>query len=229
MEKNEAHHLRKTLRLGQGERCLVTDGKGKEAEARIEGFFSDGRARLILEKMITPGDCISGLILRAYVAVLQKNKLDYLIEKSQELGVQEFVPLETQRTTVKMSEQSCKKVLLRWNKIAREAAKQSGSLELIKISPPRSFEKSLSAVPSNEKIVIFHPQETAIPFSEWISPIQSASPFNLFWGPEGGFTEKEIDSAKRFSGCRVVNLGKRILKADTAYLGVLASLRFLFL
>lgn len=223
--------MRDTLQLGPGEQCLVTDGQGKEAEARIEGFFLDGRARLVLERVIAAGGGKGGLILKAFVAMVQKNKLDYLIEKSQELGVDEFIPLETQRTTMKLSEQNRKKVLLRWNKIAQEAAKQSGSLDLVKISAPQSFEESLAAVSPNEKMVIFHPAEDSLPFSDCIAQVnaQPVPPLNLFWGPEGGFTEKEISSARNFSHCQIVTLGKRILKTDTAYLGVISSLRFLFL
>jgi len=228
LEKDETRHLRDTLRLEVGERCLVTDGKGKEAEARIEGFFLDGRTRLILETVVASAGNTDKLVLKVYVAIVQKNKLDYLIEKSQELGVQEFIPLETERTAVKMSEQNQGKVLLRWNKIAQEAAKQSGSLDLMKINVPQSFKESLLAISRNETTAVFHPSESAIPFSDWTNRIQPCSSLHLFLGPEGGFSEKEISFAKNLPHCEAVSLGKRILKTDTAYLGVVSSLRFLF-
>ncbi len=223
----ESRHLREVLRLQKGDLCFVTDGLGRSAKAKIEGAASGGEARLIVEELMAAKK--PALSLRFYPALLQKGKMDYLIEKAQELGVRELTPLETEHTVLKINQSAKEKVMLRWKRIAQEAAKQSGSPILVSLQPPRPFLKALENIPENEQAVLFHPSGDAENFRDWVRGISSAGPLHLFLGPEGGFSRGEVLAFRQSRGKRaIVKLGDTILKADTAFVGAAASLRFLF-
>jgi 16S rRNA (uracil1498-N3)-methyltransferase len=224
---SETEHLRKIIRLKEGDRCLVTDGSGLEGEAVIESFSAAGEAVLRIEDR-RPVDAFENtLSVTVYPALIQKGKVDDLVRQMQELGAAGFFPVETERTIVKMDSQAKAKAVQRWEKIAREAAKQSGSLSILKMSEPVSLKEALKKVPSGEIKVVFHPGSEAASFSAWIQSFQRGARLHLFLGPEGGFSEKEAALFRDYD-FKQVGLGPTLLKADTALLGVVSALKFLF-
>lgn len=229
LSREETHHLKNLIRLKPGDSCLVTDGSGKEGEARIKSFSAAGETKLVLETL-EPVEAASEfkLVLKIHPALLQKGKMDELVEKAQELGVQEILPVESERTMVKMSQTDAAKVLSRWERLAREAAKQSGSKHIVRLNAPKGLPQSLEAVPAVERKIIFHPNPEARPFQDWIKSVKAGQVLHLFLGPEGGWSQKEIRLACD-KGAEVVELGPTVLKADTAFLGIAGALRFLYL
>lgn len=243
LPQKETRHLKKTLRLDVGDDCLLTDGSGREAKARVEDFSSAGESYLRVEELVTGKDPERYFKLFFYVALPQREKMDFLVQKAQEWGVEQLCPVRTKRTVVRMTEANRQKVLQRWNKIAREASKQSGSLRLLNVREPASFQAALEGLGAGQKAVIFHPADGAVPFRDWIRMLQkdfeSDTPslgadgpvpdrvLHLFLGPEGGFSDDEVRSAVS-RGAIVVSLGRSILKVDTAFLGILSTVRLLF-
>ncbi|MFA7255038.1 MAG: RsmE family RNA methyltransferase [Candidatus Omnitrophota bacterium] len=234
LEPAETHHLRDSIRLKQGDACLVTDGRGGEAEAVVGEFASDGRVCLhIQEVFVKPGSFNEGLSLRVFPVMLRKGKTDLLVEKAQELGVHEFCPIVSERGEVQIAKEKTGKILERWNRIAREASKQSGNLKILRIEAPRNFKEALGSISPDEPVIIFHPGPEVISFSNWLVEAQrfkgAIEALNVFIGPEGGFSQDEILWAKwhrKEKNIYLVGLGEVILKADTAFIGVVASLRF---
>ncbi len=224
LPESETHHLKRTLRLGVGDHCLVTDGSGSEAEACVESF-DDDKAHLQIEEISQKKS--GQLILKVYFPLVQHGKMDDWIEKAQELGVQEMVPLETERSVIKMKQAVLPRVLERWRRIVQQAAKQSGSLVLIEISSPRNLQSVLNSLSAGDRIAIFHPDRQALAFRQWIQTLDKSGSVHLFFGPEGGFSPKEVAMAQSKGG-QIISLGDNILRAETAVLGVLSSLRFLF-
>ncbi len=169
------------------------------------------------------------LSLRIYPALLQKGKIDGLVEKAQELAVEEICPLETKHTVLKMDGNAKIKVLGRWQKIAQAAAKQSGVSRLVNIQSPQKFEKAVAEVPENESAVLFHPCEKAEAFKDWARGLTPGETLHLFLGPEGGFSDSEVAFfSARHGKKNIVQLGETLLRADTAFIGVVSALRFLF-
>jgi 16S rRNA (uracil1498-N3)-methyltransferase len=173
------------------------------------------------------------LTLRVFPVMLRKGKTDLLVEKAQELGVHVFHPVVSEHCEVKIAREKTGKVLDRWNRIAREASKQSGNLKVLRIEAPLSFKEALGSIPSDEPVVIFHPGPEAVLFPQWLGELRAAAgkikELNLFIGPEGGFSEEEIRWARwhrKEKDLRLVGLGEVLFKADTAFVGILASLRF---
>lgn len=223
------------LRLKIQDPCLVIDGSSAEATARVSRFLADGRAELVIEKK-------SGVrrpphfSLSAYVAIPQHGKLDFLIEKAQELGLAAFHPLETRRTVVRMSEAKKEKAFARWQKIAREAAKQSGASSLMKLTRPRSLKETLEEIPAVSPVILFHPDERAVPIKEWLKQLEEprekgrsgdSAALHLFFGPEGGFAPEEVRRVLDRKPSFQVGLGESLLKVDTAFLAVTSALRLL--
>ncbi len=225
---SETSHMRKILRLSEGDKCLVTDGYGLEAEAVIQGFDAAGGALLKIGK-VSPLSASGegGLRLNVYPALLQKGKTDDLVQKAQELGIPKFFPVETRRTIAKITAETKKRVAARWTKILQEAAKQSGSLSLMEIREPAGYKDAMAQVPAGGRIILFHPTEK-ISFPDWIKTVKPGEDLHLFFGPEGGFEDAEVEWAVS-KGAEVVGLGGVLLKADTAFFGVTAALKFLYL
>ncbi len=229
---SETHHLRDIIRLKQGDLCLLTDGFGSEAEASVSSFLKSGTSELIIRQISkAPQKETNKVYIRVLQALLQKNKTDFLIEKAQELGVDEFWPVETERTVVHLQKENESHVRSRWEKIVTGAVKQSGVLKPMKLGPVNSLKEALRSLPQGEEVTIFHPDPAALPFKEWIET-RGSRPLNICFGPEGGFSERELKEAKieqekKGSPCTIVRLQDGILRSETAFLGVIASLRFL--
>lgn len=234
LEPAETHHLKDSIRLKPGDACLVTDGQGGEAEAVVGAFSPDGRACLQIQRvLVKTGSFNDAMILRVFPVMLRKGKTDLLVEKAQELGAHEFHPIVSEHCEVQIAKEKTEKIVERWNRIAREASKQSGSLKLLKIEAPRTFKEALGGLSGDERVVIFHPGPEAISFPKWLSEIQglkgTIKGLNVFIGPEGGFSEDEIRWAQwhlKEKNLRLVELGEVLFKADTAFIGIVAALRF---
>lgn len=234
LDPAETHHLRDSIRLKPGEECLVTDGQGGEAEAVVGEFSADGRACLRIQRLLVKtGSFDDAITLRVFPAMLRKGKTDLLVEKAQELGVHKFCPISSEHCEIQVAEEKTGKIVERWNRIAREASKQSGNLKIIHIEVPRSFKEALEGLPGDEPVVIFHPGSDSISFPDWLAKVReiksTIKTLNIFIGPEGGFSEDEIRWAKwhrKEKNLYLVGLGEVLFKADTALIGIAASLRF---
>jgi 16S rRNA (uracil1498-N3)-methyltransferase len=224
---SETVHLKKILRLKEGDLCLVTDGNGKEAEALVSSFSGEETVLVIHSINTKASHGTASLGLHLYPAMLQKGKMDDLVRQMQELGADGFFPVETDRTIVKMEADAKSKMAGRWEKIVREAAKQSGSLNILKVHEPVKLEEALRKLPAGATAAVFHPDALALPFSDWIKGLSKETNLHLFFGPEGGFSDKEMELFKTHK-ISCVRLGSTILKADTAMLGVASALKFLF-
>lgn len=234
LEADEAHHLRDSIRLKPGDACLVTDGHGGEAEALVGEFSGDGRACLQIQRvLVKTGSFNDVLTLKVFPVMLRKGKTDLLVEKAQELGVHEFHPVVSEHCEVQIAKEKTGKIVERWNRIAREASKQSGNLRLLKIEAPRHFKEALGDLSLDELVVIFHPGPEAMTFPKSLAEIQrlkgTVKALNVFIGPEGGFSADEIRWARwhrKEKNFLLVELGEVLFKADTAFIGIVAALRF---
>lgn len=235
LDAAETHHLRDIIRLAEGDRCLVTDGRGWEAEASVREFARNGTTALeVLRITRKTGPRSNKVRLRVLPVLLQKGKTDALVEKAQELGVDELWPLTSARCEVRIPSEKIEKTVARWRKIAAEASKQSGALKATAVAEPLPFKEAVQSLVDEDALVVFHPGPDTIPLARWIGEFRdrvgAVKSLNLLIGPEGGFTEDEIDWLKwrgKKKVCWVVGLGDTVLKADTAFIGTIAAIRFL--
>jgi len=234
----ETHHLKRIIRLAEGDSCLVTDGLGKEAQAKILKFEAHGSCSLVIETVtqtVSPEEQ-NRVRIKVLQALAHKGVLEALIEKSQEIGVEEFWPIQTKNSTLKIRKEDEARVLARWQKKVKEAAKQSGAFKLTLVQPVQTLKEAVGRISPNEKIIIFHPCGDAVPFRRWLEEVDKEAASgrqvicNLCFGPEGGFDAREIEFLRNQSeskgiSCKIVSLGGSILRIDTAFLGVVLALK----
>ncbi len=194
------------LRLAKGDAVRFFDGMGNVAEGRIAHINKDG--------ILVPIDARYAQTRKRNVtlaiSILKNDRLKFVLEKATELGVASIVPMITERVVKRPAS-----VPPRWNHIVREAAEQSGRAWLPTIQQIQSFKEVVSR--TDHKIVC------AVGAEEPLPPATSEHPHIVMIGPEGGFTEQEIDFALA-QGADLHSLGDFQLRADTAALIALARM-----
>ncbi len=216
----QIHHLSSVRRLKKGDRVVVFDGESQEYECVIDSIAKD-KAELSVVK--TRKAVPVKLDLTLACALPKKVKMDYIIEKTVELGVDRIIPIKTERTIVEYSPEKAKEKLKRWQAIAIEASKQCGRIKLPQIEPISEFSKVASQVKNYELAVIPHLGSGNKSLKEIFHDFRLSS-IIIFIGPEGDFSPREIKLAKE-NGCIGASLGDLVLKVDTAAISVIAFSR----
>jgi 16S rRNA (uracil1498-N3)-methyltransferase len=218
----EAHHALHVLRLKVGDTLNVFDGRGHEAQARIAEVAKDSVHLAILQQSSTA-------VLPCRITLAQaipKKSMDLIVEKATELGVARIVPLVSERSVVKLDEDS--KKLDRWRDIALEACKQCGNNWLPEIQSPQKTRDFLSSLPKHDLKLIGSLQSDAKRLKSILSDASmrqrpDALTVLILIGPEGDFTPAELTLAKS-AGCLPLSLGPLVLRADTAAIYALSIL-----
>ncbi|HBC92872.1 MAG TPA: 16S rRNA (uracil(1498)-N(3))-methyltransferase [Pelotomaculum sp.] len=218
-------HIVKVLRLGPGDTLTVLDGRGMVYEAVIE--HAD-RESVICAVMSESNAGRAPMLRITLVQGLPKNdKMDLIVQKATELGVYRLIPLICDRSVVRMAGDKPLHRLERWQRIAREAAKQCRRPDVPEVLPPAGWEEALAGMPENTAAVIPWEEENQEPLKKVLGESRPRKNVYVFIGPEGGFTPAEVELA-RSHGIRPVTLGPRILRTETAGLAVLAIILYQF-
>ena len=208
---DEARHLRDVLRLKAGDEVYVFDGRGREFRCSVLNAKRDA-AELRIEEEIEPAKPESQLQLNLCVALLKGEKFDLVVQKATELGVTSITPLITRHADIHLRDQSdARKRVVRWQRIALEAAKQSGRAFVPEIILPVEFD------------TILNTEGTGVMFSERggeaFESLTETGSITALVGSEGGWSDEEIDAA-RARNFHIVTLGGRVLRAETAAIAV---------
>jgi 16S rRNA (uracil1498-N3)-methyltransferase len=215
---DEARHLRDVLRLKPGDEVYVFDGVGREFRCSVLKTTRD-TAELSIGAEVEPAKPESQLQLNLCVALLKGEKFDLVVQKATELGVKRVTPLITRYADVHLRDQSdAAKRVARWQRIALEAAKQSGRAFVPEISLPVAFE----ALNAGGLVVMFSERG-----GESLETLPPSKTITALIGSEGGWSDEEIESAKA-RDFHVITLGGRVLRAETAAITVVALLQNLF-
>jgi 16S rRNA (uracil1498-N3)-methyltransferase len=219
---DEARHLRSVLRLGPGDRIFVFDGIGNEFEGVVKEFGKE-TVRIDELRQVEPARPESPLRITLAVSLLKGDKFDLVVQKTTELGVAGIIPLETERAEVRLrDERDTHKRVQRWQRIALEAAKQSGRALVPNICPPQTFH-SLSEDMGGMRL--FFSERDGVSLAEVIE--EKPGTVTAIVGPEGGWTDDEIMKAREM-GYQIVTLGGRVLRAETAAIAVAVLLQHVF-
>jgi 16S rRNA (uracil1498-N3)-methyltransferase len=168
-----------------------------------------------------PAQAEPKLQLTLYQATLKAEKFEWVLQKGTELGVSTFVPTICQRSVVRDPLALAKKAP-RWRQIIREAAEQSGRGRLPRLEEVHSFTAALEQAQAADLILVPWEEASEITLKQVLAGAQ-VDQIALFIGPEGGFTHDEAHLAKA-AGARLVTLGPRILRAETAGIAVCAAI-----
>lgn len=227
LAEEEARHLRDVLRLSVGDEVFVFDGAGLEFKCIVAESRRDS-ARLEIVAEVAPASPESPLRLTLAVALLKGEKFDLVVQKATELGAARIVPVMTKLADVRLKEErDTLKRVSRWQRIALEAAKQSGRARLPDICAPRRFAELVQSEQGAEARLLFSEREGASLAEAAEGWSKNARALTALVGAEGGWTDEELALA-RDAGWSIVTLGGRILRAETAAIAVTTLLQHLY-
>lgn len=212
----DAHYVRNVLRLQAGDRLELLDGTGQVHEAEIVSLTKE----LVTVKVVrsSPSDREPVVKVTLAQALPKGSKMDFVVEKSVELGVNRIIPVLTERTIGRSAKTE------RWRKLAKEAAEQAGRAIIPEVSESTNFASVLKLKERFDLALLPWELEKNISLR---SALQASKPSSIIVliGPEGGFSQAEVEQA-RAMGWQTVTLGKRILRTETAGLAVLANIMY---
>ncbi|MDD3653938.1 MAG: 16S rRNA (uracil(1498)-N(3))-methyltransferase [Desulfotomaculaceae bacterium] len=223
LNKSDVIHVKRVLRLRPGENLVLMDGRGKTYLAIIEKFIAGAVVCDIIREI--PSSTASPLRITLVQGIPKGNKMELIIQKGTELGVNLVIPLLCERTVVKLDEDKIPKRLERWQKIALEAAKQCRRSDVPKISRPKSWDEMLCALPPGAVAMIPWEEEFVYSVKDFCLQHLELASIYIFIGPEGGFTREEVERARLYGVCPVT-LGPRILRTETASMAVLTMVQY---
>ena len=220
---DDVNHIKNVLRCRIGDKLIVCDGERNDYTVEIAGFEKDCVRTIIIEHAGNAAEPRTDITL--FQCIPKHDKLDFIIQKGIELGVNRIVPVISERTIIKIENEADRaKKASRWRKIALEAAKQCDRGIIPEISLPISLGNAFNNAGSYDLCIIPYEKDRGNRLKFHINK-GSGGKIALFIGPEGGFTETEIQTAQK-SGISPVTLGPRILRTETAAIAVLSILMY---
>lgn len=245
---DEHHHLRNVRRIRTGEKIRLIDGKGTVYIAKVlDTAIADAtQAEILSAEFHTPR--LPSLTL--FQGVPKHDKMELILQKTTELGVTQIIPMHSERSLQKPSQQRCE----RWQRVVVSATKQCKRSWLPELSSPQQFETCLAQVKrftrsliccesvtgQHIKTVLRHGEgaKTGAMTERYLAPRekregQASNSFNspkpesisIFVGPEGGFAVEEVNAAIE-NGCIPVTLGQNILRTETAAIAAVAAVAY---
>jgi 16S rRNA (uracil1498-N3)-methyltransferase len=224
---DEARHLREVLRLKPGDEVYVFNGEGKEFLSRIDESRRD-TARLQIIREVEPARPESQLQLTLALALLKGEKFDLVVQKATELGVTSIVPVMTKHADIRLRDEAdATKRVTRWQRIAMEAAKQSGRAVVPTVARVISFTSLIETQGRGSNCLMFSERDGQSLLQTKQDLTADVNQMIALVGSEGGWSDEEI-AAARAAGWNIITLGGRTLRAETAAIAVTALLQHLF-
>lgn len=224
IEGGDVNHMKNVLRMKLHEKAEISDGESRTYLCEVEAYEEDVAILHILEEMEADTEPASKLYL--FQGLPKSDKMELIVQKAVELGVYQVIPVAMKRSVVRLDDKKAAKKADRWNSIAESAAKQTGRSRIPEVTMPLSYKEALKM--AEELDVTLFPYELAGGMEvtrEVIRQIKSGQSVGIFIGPEGGFEPEEVDAAVSM-GAKIITLGRRILRTETAGLATLAVLMF---
>jgi len=207
------NHIKNVLRMRVGENVLVSFD-GKSDLCVIEKFMDDSVHLKVKEQNYNQTE----LPLKIYLfqGLPKSDKMELIIQKAVELGCAGVVPVEMLRSVVKLDSRKKASKTERYRAISESAAKQSKRNCIPEIFEPMSYEKALKMASEMDLFLVPYENENGMLATKAeLLKIKDCKTVGILVGPEGGFEESEIEAAKAANG-KIISLGKRILRTETA-------------
>ena len=217
-------YLKHILRLEPGSRITIFDGFGHEFAAVIKSYAADSVNVELAEKIEAAGKEIKITLSQA---LPKANKMDVIVRNAAELGADVIIPFTASRSVSRISGEKIILKTVRWQKIAREAARCCRSLQITDVLPVDSFEAMLARAAQQAIKMIFWEEEDQKNIKDVLADPAWMAAKDIFItvGPEGGFTKDEIARAKA-AGFISVSLGRQILKVETAAMAIISIIQY---
>lgn len=221
--EEDAHHAIRVLRMKPGEPCeLFAGGRRFSGEVAAIG---EGSVRVRITNELPSTE--AKLRVTLYQGLPKADKMELIVQKSVELGACAVVPVAMSRCVVQLDAKDGRKKQERWQKIAREACKQSGRCEMMQVAEPISFRQLLARLPAHGAAIVPWEDARGYSLARFRDEHPGVTDLAIVIGPEGGMSEEEIARMKD-ANCRSITLGPRILRTETAGLCAMSALFCLY-
>ena len=221
LPESAATHLTRVLRLREGDACVLFNGDGNDYAARLAVV---GKREVVAEvSAATALANESPLRIVLLQGVARGEKMDLILQKATELGVAAVVPVNAERSEVKLDAERAEKRLAHWRSVVASACEQSGRARLPAVAAPTALDAAAHAVDAALKLTL-DPQGEHV-----LATLAAPSPASLAIaiGPEGGWSPRDRETL-RTAGFRGLRLGPRVLRTETAGLAAIAALQARF-
>ncbi len=225
----DARHIAKVMRGKEGDTFIVSDGREREALVEIRSIDQGVVTTAVVEMLAMTQEP------RVKVTIAQSlpkgDKMETVIQKCTEIGAAAFVPFLSERTIVQYDAKKEEKRIVRWSKIAKEAAEQSHRNRVPEVGFPIHWKKLLASFSAYDAVYFCYEKEHGLQLRDavkpWIEKTGAAADQQvlLIVGPEGGFSEEECRAAEE-AGAVSIGLGRRILRCETAGMVALACILY---
>ena len=207
------NHIKNVLRMKVGDTILIS-ANGKSNLCEIEIIDNDEIVAPIIEEDYQNTEL--PLQIHLFQGLPKSDKMELIIQKAVELGVYSITPIEMKRCIVKLDDKKKKSKQTRWQAISESSAKQSKRNTIPEINEIISYKAALNAAKELDLLLVPYENEDGIlSTKEALAKLKEAKSVGIIIGPEGGFDDAEIEAAKNSDG-RIISLGKRILRTETA-------------
>jgi len=220
--EDDLHYVRSVMRMRADDRLTLFDGTGREHSAVIVTISAE---QALVEILDTNAAAARPARITLIQALPKAQKMDFIVQKATELGVDEIRPFSSERSVPILDPEKALHKINRWRKIAREAAKQCRRCDVPAITEIHDFTEMLKASEPDSAKLIFWEEESRLGLKKALQRFSGARVLSFLVGPEGGLTPEEVEQA-RASGFVSVGLGKQILKLETAAIAILAILQY---
>lgn len=212
IDGEDVKHISRVLRCKENDKLEVCDMDNNEYICEIREINKDNILLDIIEKVNIKRE--SSLKVKLYQGMPKGTKMELILQKLTEIGVDEIVLVQTKRSVTKIDNKKEDKKIERWERIIYEAAKQSKRGKIPTLRGVLTFKEALEDMKNNDLNLCPYENERTISIKECLKDV-SADTIGIFVGPEGGFEEDEIEKIQDIDG-KVVSLGPRILRTETA-------------
>ena len=221
LPEQAGEHVARVLRLERGHPLILFNGDGREYDATLASLAK--RAVTADVTAIRPIERESPLALTLAQGIARGEKMDWILQKSTELGVARIVPLVTERTEVKLDEERAERRILHWRSVTAGACEQSGRTRLPLIEAPQRLDRWLGALHDEAALRLMLLPEATMSARSLPTLAHGAI---VCVGPEGGLSDNDVAMLQQ-SGFEGLRLGPRILRTETAGIAALAALQAL--
>lgn len=220
--EDDQHHIKNVMRLKEDDMIIInfSNGAFKSKIIQIDPLeiqaleYVNVQTELPVQVTIASG-------------MLKNDKYEWMIQKATELGAHAFIPFASSRTIVKLDDKKAKKKIERFEKIIKEAAEQSYRLTIPEINYKMNSQAIYDIIEQYDYVLVAYEETAKAGISEFhqaLNDIPNGSSILMVFGPEGGLTKEEV---AKFQG-KVIGLGPRILRAETAPLYALSAISYYY-
>lgn len=226
LEGEDVKHVKDVLRMKKNDILNISDGIKFNYTCKIEELLKSSILLNIVSKEEIKNN--SKVEIDLFQGVPKFEKMELIIQKATELGINKIYPIETKRVVVKLDEKTKEKKLARWQKIAMEASKQCKRVYIPQVNQVDNIKNIVEKLYNYDIVLVAYENEQNNFLKQELIKNKSAKKIAIVIGPEGGFDEEDLKYFENSSKIKMVSLGENILRTETAGFAMLAILKYEF-